>query len=332
MLAAAVINGGYPFAQSLQVAKLDTTDNSDDKTNNRVLWIDTVHSFYSVCALIDDLKSNFSVSHDNLRVMCLDDLGTFNERFECVLNAIIDAIYDFKPALVIIDDMDHLATDCGYNLTENFYLMIREALDHTSMALLCVGYNLIGRAKSTAGSIGKRLFGISNNVFRVTMRGTTNLVQRVRGITCDDQYEFAFNINQNNFPQEIIMTPDDTTCHDNIIETAAVQEIFNTLISKDESISAEQLIQRLSKRRDSIKTFKRHQQLIASAITSGIINRSSQGYYKLNSTTSDNQAEQPINYLDYYINKSIISSKIPNLPSQPALNSLTFIKNPAHPT
>ncbi len=332
MLAAAVICGEYQFAQSIQVAKPDTTDNdASTATNNRVLWIDTVHSFYTACGIINDLKQNMSISDDNLRFMCLDALGTFNERYECVLNSIIQAIYDYKPALVIIDDMDHLAPDCGYNLTENFYLMIKDVLDHTSTTILCIGYNLIGRAKSTAGPIGKRLFGISNNIFRITSRGSINLIQRIKGITCDGQTEFAFNINDKNFPQEIIMTPDDTSCDSSIFEAAAVQEVFSTMISKNENISHQQLIKRLSKHRDSIKQAKRHQRLIASAITSGILCRTTDGNYRLNSSTAASDATPPVDYLDYYINKSLITNKIPNLPNHPAPNPLTFIKTPAPP-
>lgn len=332
MLAAAVINGDYPFAQSVQVAKssIASSDNTS-KRNNTVLWIDTVHSFYSVCAIIDDLKQNFPISEDNLHFMCLDDIGTFNERYECVTQEIINSIYKYHPALVIIDDMDHLATECGFNLAENFYLMIREALDHTDTALLCIGYNLIGKVKSTVGPIGKRLYAISNNIFRITNRGTTNLIQRVKGVTCDDQYEFAFNINEKNFPQELIMTPDDMTCYEHVVEAAAVQQIFSTVISTDETVSSEQLINRLGKRRDSVTRIKRHQRLIASAITSGILIRSSDGCYRLNSTAPANNATRPIDYLDYYINKSLITSKIPNLPPQQAPKPLTFIKTSPSP-
>ena len=323
MLAAAVINGSYSYAQSIEVAKRDG-DNNNDTNPNRVLWIDTVHSFYSVCAIVDDLKQNANISDENLRVMCLDDLGVFNERYETVLTEIINAIYDYKPALVIIDDLDHLAPDCGYNATDNFYLMIREMLDHTPTALLCIGYNLIGKNKCTAGSIGKSLFAVSNNIFRVFSRGTVNYIQRDKGITCDGQHEFAFNINEKNFPQEVIMTHDNATTQDHIIEAAAVQEVISTVINKDETVTPEQLINRLGKRHDSIKRIKRHQQLIVSAITSGILKRTDDGYYRLNGN-SGNEKDN-IDYFDYCIKKSLTTNTIPKLPTNSALDPLTLIK------
>lgn len=268
MLAGAVIGGAYPFAQSVQVAR---HDGDDPQQPPRVLWIDTVHSFYTCCGIIDDIKRNFSATQDNFRFVCLDALGTFAECYERVLYSIINTIRDFNPSLVIIDDLDHLATDCGYNLTTNFYLMVREYLDHHEASFLCIGYNLIGRAKSTAGPIGKRL-------------------------------------------------------------SAAVQELFTAVLPADQAMTPRQLISELDKSRSDIRRLKRHQRLIADALSRGILNRNDAGHYTLSPQLTSQASPAPNGYLDYYIDKFNTISNIPPIPHQQPLNDLTFIKHPAPPT
>ena len=162
MLAGAVIGGAYPFAQSVQVAR---HDGDDPQQPPRVLWIDTVHSFYTCCGIIDDIKRNFSATQDNFRFVCLDALGTFAECYERLLYGIMDTIRDFNPSLVIIDDLDHLATDCGYNLTTNFYLMVREYLDHHGASFLCIGYNLINSTYADAGPASMRISPLLNPLY-----------------------------------------------------------------------------------------------------------------------------------------------------------------------
>jgi hypothetical protein len=329
MLTAAVIGGSYPFAQSVQVAK---RDGDQPQKPSRVLWIDTVHSFYTCCGIIDDLKQNFNITQDSFRFVCLDALGTFASRYDNVLYGIINIIHDFKPSLVIIDDFDHLAIDCGINLTDNFYLMVREYLDHYDASFLCIGYNLIGRAKSTAGSIGKRLFAVASNVFRLSNKGTTAIVQRVKGIASDDQFTFAFNINDKNFPQELIPFPGADPTGDTIIEAAAVQEIFTAVVPQDEALTSQQLINNLDKHHNDVSRLKRHHRLIADALSRGILNRNDTGYYTLNPHYTSQAAPPTNGYLDYYINKLNIINKIPPIPQHQPLNQLTFIKTPAPPT
>ncbi len=328
MIAAAVISGSYPYAQSVQVA-------SDHDHGNKVLWIDSVHSFYSCCAIIDDLKNSFSVNCNNLRFMCLDDIGCFNERYEEVLGAIIKAIGDFKPSLVIIDDLDHLAVDCGYNATENFYLMMREVLDYNSISLLCVGYNLIGRAKSTAGSIGKRLFGATNNIFRVSNRGNLNIVEQIKCVTGDGNTEFAFTVNEKNFPQQVVVSHADDDVNLHLADNAAMRDLFSAAIPQGQEITPQQLVNNINKWQDTFRKFKRQRFIIASALASGIINRTAHGNYRMATANSHDTAASPdasSGFFDYYINKLKITNKIQPIPPQYKINSLTFIKNPAPPS
>ena len=341
MIAAAVLQGSYPYAQSLQVARLldhehsqpDAEDASQlPPTPGKVLWIDTVHSFYTVCGFIDDLKRNFDVSNENFRLMCLDDIGAFNEREETVHFHIVNAIRTFQPTLVVIDDLDHLTPECGMVRADNFYLSIRETLDHYDTSLLCVGYNLIGRAKSTAGYIGRLLFPIANNVFRVTNRATTAMVQRVKGITGDDQFEFAFTINDQNFPQEVIMMPDSASAEARFAEDNTVRDIFTSVIPKDTAVSPDELITRLNKRHDDMNRLNRNRHLIASALARGILNRNDDGKYDVSSDyytilNSNNAA----NLIDDYIRNLKKSCKMPFIPAKTKPEPLTFVNFPAPP-
>lgn len=135
MITAAVLQGSYPYAQSLQVARQasGTTARPDDNppAPGKVLWIDTVHSLYTVCGFIDDLKHAFNVSNDNFRVLSLDHIGTFNERDQTVHVHIINAIRDFRPTLVVIDDLDHLTPECGIMLPDKTSVEARYAEETT---------------------------------------------------------------------------------------------------------------------------------------------------------------------------------------------------------
>lgn len=342
MLTAAVINGNYPFAQALQVAQLEgddeeETQSSSKNTGGKVLWIDSVHSFYTLCGFIDDLKSNFNVNNDNFRCMCLDDIGTFNECDERVHAEIIKAIREFKPDLVVIDDLDHLTPECGWMRADNFYLAIRETLDHYDTALLCVAYNLIGREKSTAGFIGKRLFPIANNVFRVTNRGLMAVLNRVKGITCDDQFQFAFNINSRNFPQEVIINKEDEELENQLLEKNTVQDIITTVIPKNEAISPDELLERLNKRAAELNRFNRNRHLIGKALACGIINRNDDGKYAINNELykngNDFNKDDFLNGLfDKCVDKFKKINTIPKIPKNTEPISLTFINEPPRPS
>ena len=329
-VAFAVINGNYPFAHSLQVARQADSGKSDDNDNQakvipgKILWIDSVHSFYTVCGFVDDFKRNFNVNSDNFRVMCLDDIGTFNERDETVHQHIIKAIRDFKPTLVVIDDLDHLTPECGMNLANNFYLAIRETLDHYDTSLLCVGYNLIGRAKATAGFIGKMLFPVANNVFRITNRGTTAHVRRVKGVSGDDQFEFAFTVNDQNFPQEVVMIPDNTTAEARFAEVTAVQDIFTSVLPAHEALTPDELLTRLNKRHDDMNRLNRNRHLIAGALAQGIIVRDANRRYTINNDRCSNSTLVKPDYdpLDDLIANIQKHNKIPNIPKGYPINSL----------
>ncbi len=334
MLAAAVLQGSYQYVPSLQVAKPQEEQDNQEQ-NNRVLWIDSVHSFYTCCSFIEDLKQHFGASNENFRLMCLDDLGTFNECDEVILCNITQAIRDFKPTLIIIDDLDHLTPECGAYRADNFYLEMREILDFYSTSLLCIGYNLIGRAKSTAGFIGKRLFPIANNVFRITNRGTTSLLQRVRAITDDGEFQFAFTINDKNFAQEVLLKPENSSAAAQYAEATTVQDVFNAVITEDEAVSPDQLVTRLNKRQTELNRLTRNRLLIADALARGVIIKDNQGYYTINPKSSPNSFLTEAHnrrLIDDYIDNLRSYNKIPNLLPDKKPNNFSYFNKRAHTT
>lgn len=332
MMAAAVIDGKYAPMPSLKVARHQEQDAKD-----RVLWIDSVHSFYTCCGILRDIKRSVSnsVSNDNFRFMCLDDLGVFNERDTQVHYCIFQTINEFKPTLIIIDDLDHLTPECGMYQADNFYLQLREYLDFHDVAVLCVAYNLLGRMKGTAGHIGKRIFPVANNVLRVSNRGTTAVVQRVKGITCDDQFECAFTINDDNMPQEVILEPEHATLAQRFVEANAVQDIFTAVIPKNQSLTPDQLIDKLNKRQEQMNRINRNRHLIASALAQKILNRDSNGNYTVNPdiyNAERNLANRfDMDFIQEYIDKLQKANEIPFIPHQKGINILTYFNHPAHP-
>ena len=335
MLAAAVLNGGYPYVPSLEVAKPDDNQEKEEPVNNRVLWIDSVHSFYTCCGFIEDFKKTFGASNENFRLMCLDDIGVFNECDETVLYHVTNAIREFRPALVIIDDLDHLAPDCGAYRADNFYLEMREILDFHDTSLLCVGYNLLGRAKSTAGFIGKRLFAVANNVFRVTNRGTISLLQRVKAITHDDQLQFAFSINEQNFPQEVLMKPETSSAAELFAEATTVQDVFSEVITRDETLTPDQLVTRLNKRQTELNHLNRNRYLIADALARGVIFKNDEGNYTINPKARTNCILTETNNLrliDEYVNNLHNYNKILPLIPNKKPNPFSYFNKRAHTT
>ena len=332
MMAAAVIDGKYAPMPSLKVAR-----HEEQNTKNRVLWIDSVHSFYTCCGIIRDIKRSVSTpaDNDNFMFMCLDDLGVFNERDIHVHHHIFKAINEFNPSLIIIDDLDHLTPECGMFQADNFYLQLREYLDHHDVAVLCVAYNLLGRMKGTAGHIGKRIFPVANNVFRISNRGTTAVVRRVKGITCDDQFECAFIINDDNMPQEVILEPEQATLAQRFVEATAVQDIFTAVIPRQESLTPDQLVEKLNKRQEQMNRVNRNRHLIASALAQKILNRDSEGNYIVNPDIYDAE-RNPVNHFDMdfikkHIDKLQQTNDIPFIPRQTGINVLTYFNRPAHP-
>ena len=334
MMAAAVINGNYQHMPSLQVAKLEETE---QLSSARVLWIDSVHSYYTCCGIIHDIKSTGgnSVNNGNFMFMCLDDLGCFSERDFLVHQHIFKAIKEFNPTLIIFDDLDHLTPECGMIQADNFYLQLREYLDFHDVAVLCVAYNLLGRTRGTAGHVGNRLFHIANNVFRISNRGTTAIVQRVKGITCDDQFECAFNINNDNMPQEVIIEPDSSSISQRFVEANAVQDIFTAVIPQRRALTPDQLLQELNKRQQQMNRINSNRHLIACALAQRVLQRDQDGNYSINPDLYEplhgTSNRFDIDFINNYADKLQRANTIPYIPKHKGINVLTYFNRPARP-
>ena len=335
MIAAALIEGDYSAMPSLKVAK---HEGQEKEQVDRVLWIDSVHSFYTCCGIINDIKQavNKPINSSNFMFMCLDDLGVFNERDIDVHYHIFKTISEFKPTVIIIDDLDHLTPECGMFQADNFYLQLREYLDFHDVAVLCVAYNLLGRMKGTAGHLGYRIFPVANNAFRVSNRGTTAVVQRVKGISCDDQFECAFTINDKNMPQEVILEPNNAQLVQRFAEANAVQDIFTAVIPQNQSLSPDQLVDELNKRQEQMNRINRNRLLIASALAQKVLIRDTNGNYTVNpdiyshSRGTDNPFD--MDFIKKYIDNLQKNNNIPFIPKKRGINVLTYFNRPARPS
>ena len=334
MMAAAVLGGEYNPMPSLKVAKQE----GQQDANGRVLWIDSVHSFYTCCGIIQDIKRSVPspVDNTNFKFMCLDDLGVFNERDTMVHHHIFETISDFKPSLIIFDDLDHLTPECGMNRADDFYLRLREYLDFNDTAVLCVAYNLLGRMRGTAGYIGNRIFPVANNVFRISNRGTTSVVQRVKGISCDDQFECAFTINDANMPQEVILQPENAAAMQRFVEANAVQDIFTAVIPPQQSLSPDQLVDKLNKRQENMNRINRNRYLIANALAQQVLKRDPDGNYSVNPDLYGSQGGKDnalgTDFIKTYVDKLQKNNEIPCIPNNNGINILTYFNRPARPS
>ena len=334
MIAAAVLDGKYDPMPSLKVAKTEGQDNP----GGRVLWIDSVHSFYTCCGIIEDIKRTVTnpANNSNLMYVCLDDLGAFNNCETRVHEEIFKRIDHFKPTVIIFDDLDHFTPECGMYHADNFYLMLKEYLDFNDTAVLCIAYNLLGRMKGTAGHIGNKLFPIANSVFRISNRGTTAIVHRVKGITCDDQFECAFNINDNNMPQEVILEPENASLAQRFVEANAVQDIFTAVIPQDQSLTPDQLVEKLNKRQEQMNRINRNRHLIASALAQQILKREPNGNYSVNPDIYDSQGNGAKrfdkDFVKKYIDKIQQVNTIPFIPKPKGIDILTYFNRPARPS
>ena len=245
--------------------------------------------------------------------------------------------YNRQPiAQCIIDDLDHLTPECGMFQADNFYLQLREYLDYHDVAVLCVAYNLLGRMKGTAGHLGYRIFPVANNAFRISNRGTTAVVQRVKGVSCDDQFECAFTINDNNMPQEVILEPQNAQLMQRFVEATAVQDIFTAVIPQQQSLTPDELLDKLNKRQEQMNRINRNRHLIASALAQNVLNRDSNGNYILNPDiqASGHDTINPFNmdFIKQYADKLQKTNKIPFIPRSKGINMLTYFNRPARPS
>ena len=291
MLAGAVIAGSYQHAPSLVASPTlpvtaeipDNPRKPDSPTHQRtttanpgkVLWIDTVHSPYDCAQIYREMQSNFHFTDGDFTLMCLDMLGVFRENYYSLIHTIEDHIRILKPALIVIDDIDHFMPHCGINVASTFNHILRDTINHTETAFLLIGYNHLGKRAATTGDLGKLLFPGSNSVFSVSTQNGISHVRTVRALeyVSSDEPEFIFSIGEGNIPHEMVKTLSSAPVAPSHVEQCTLQDIFTQVIEPNESLSPDELVTRVSKRKAQLNRIDRARTLIAQALTYGLIKK-----------------------------------------------------------
>lgn len=319
MLAGAVIAGSYNHAPSLQVYTSHPTPPRHVTPSNpgTVLWIDTIHSPYDCVKLYREMKQNFPFNDGDFNLFCLDMLGVFREDYYTVIKYIEDHIRRLKPALIVVDDIDHFMPHCGINVASTFNHIVRDTLNHTESAFLFIGYNHLGKRASTTGDLGKLLFPYSTKVFSVsTQNGISRMnIVRAHEYVNVDKPEFIFSIGDGNLPHELVKTMPSGNISPTFVEQHTMQDIITEVIEPGENLSPDELVTRISNRKAQLNRIDRARTLIAQALTYGLIKKQDGGNrYTLSTSKLEND-----------VNTSLTLPPHPSVPSDnsvPSVNSV----------
>ena len=208
----------------------------------------------------------------NFKLVCLDCLGSFHDRPTVVTRIIARAIDNAKPNLIVINDIDNLFPNIGYNDSCDFVSFLRDVTCHENTAVCAIGHNLIGKVKNTTGFIGAMIMPIASNVFRVCDYGASSRVTCYKSLT-QTPYEFSFVINEHNMPQEVIRTPKMKQPSDDFVDTTTLQDIFAEALKENGDMSALELTDSVDRKLLHMARQRRARTMIADALIRGIITR-----------------------------------------------------------
>ena len=267
MLAGAVLSGSYDRAPGLSV-------NLDNVQKGSVFWLDSVHSIHACADLFNEMTANFDPEHERFSLCCLDKLGSFRYDFYGVLSAVEEAVKQLKPELIVIDDIDHLMPYCGINVAGAFAHAIRDILNHSETACLCIGYNHLGKRTSTTGEIGARLFTMSHNIYSITTQHAVSTVKLIKSFNAQSSLngQFCFTIDSDNFPHEVIKTVTEPYGN-NYLRQNTLRDIIGDVIKPGQAISPDDLFDKINSRRQQLNRHDRTRTLIAQAAQLGIIKK-----------------------------------------------------------
>jgi len=267
MVAAAILDGNYNHAPDLNVSLPD-----DEK--GRVLWIDSAHSIYSCADFFKEMTSRYDPEHKRFALLCLDKLGQFRYDFYSLINTFEEAVKMTQPTLIVIDDIDHLMPNCGVNAAAAFDHAVRDILNHRDTACLFIGYNHLSKRASTTGNLGKYLFSSASSIFSVTTQQAVTTVRLVKSFMHQNNYQgqFYFSIGDDNLAHEVVKVC--TEPHDsNIMQQTTLRDIISDVIEPGETISPDQLFQKINDRRQQLNRFDRTRAIIAQAAQLRIITK-----------------------------------------------------------
>lgn len=202
MIAATVLSrGDYPFAVGMKT----------HLTEGKVFWIDAVNTLHDTSQMARDMKEQFNADGEHFKIAALAALGSDQLYFENVREVVGNTIHNFNPNLIIINDLDNLFPCITIGRARGFVEYLRHYVAANDAAVCAIGHNLIGKVKKTTGYVGEMLFPIANTVYRVRDRSKKeNAITRV---SCYKSFrqcpkDFAFTINDFNFPQQVLPPPE----------------------------------------------------------------------------------------------------------------------------
>ena len=281
MIAGAIISGFYSHAPSVAIHPRQSAPPCNGApTSDTVLWIDTVHSPHACAQLYHEMKDNFHFQEGQFQLMCLDMLGVFREDFYLLIGEIEANIRQFRPKLIVIDDIDHFLPYCGVTIASHFFHIFRDTLNHTESAFLFIGYNHLGKRASTTGNVGKSLFPSSDCVFSVTTQHGISHVRLVRSLDTRSipEAEFIFSIGDDNMPHELVKTTSAGAISPSVIEHTTLNDIITGVIEPGETLVPDELVTRISMRNAQLNRINQARTIIAKATSFGIIRKDVNGY------------------------------------------------------
>lgn len=196
MLAATVIMRNYPFATGM------TSQLEDGK----VLWIDSVNSLQATAQLASDMKIIANANSKNFHIAALTALGSDQEYESIVKEVILESVSQFSPNLIIINDLDNLFHFVRYGFAKGFVDFLRDYANKNDTAICVIGHNLIGKVKKTTGYAGEIIYPLASTIYRVSERSKKE--SAITRVSCYKTFQrcpkdFAFTINELNFPQQV---------------------------------------------------------------------------------------------------------------------------------
>ncbi len=231
--------------------------------DNKVLWIDSIYGPH-VCASIYNELAAHAADKDNLCYVCLDILGQERDNFYA-LNRYIEAYIDqFKPTLVVIDDIDHLMPFCGVNVAKEFCSIVRDVTNHTQTAFLFIGYNNLGKKASTTGNLGKYLFINTTEVFSLSTQREVTTVSLVRSYDLSrDPYktQYHFTIGPDNMPHQADALP-----KRKMIDDSALQDIIPDVLQPGQTVTPQELLRLVAERHRQMAQQGRADDLVTRAL------------------------------------------------------------------
>ncbi len=236
----------------------------------KVLWIDTLHGPH-VCAQIYQELAAQAPSKSDLHFICLDVLGSQRDNVWAVTRNIEFLIKQLNPALIVIDDIDHLMPFCGITIANEFCRVVRDVTNHTDAAFLCIGYNHLGKRANTTGNLGKFLFMSATDVFSLSTQHEVTTVRLVNSydMKCrPDDYEYRFTIGNDNLPHEVDSLPSRSAISDDLL-----REVVNDILAPGETITPDDFQRQVTTRQRQLRQQDRTDSLLAQALNLNLLKK-----------------------------------------------------------